>query len=86
MMNLTPFEAGLMLHLVADWLLQNEWMAVNKVRFMHPAAWIHGSIHGILLGLVFGWLGGVVLALGLLPHSSPVAPRDRDVSSSDAEQ
>jgi hypothetical protein len=63
MMNLTPFEAGFMLHLVADWLLQNEWMAVNKLRITHPAAWIHSGIHGILLGLLFGWMGGLVLAL-----------------------
>jgi len=52
-----------MLHLIADWLLQNEWMAVNKVRLTHPAAWIHGGIHGVLLGLIFGWAGGVTLAL-----------------------
>ena len=62
-MRLTPFEAALMLHLIADWLLQNEWMAVNKVRLSHPAAWIHGSIHAVLLGLIFGWVGGVVLGL-----------------------
>jgi len=62
-MTLTIFEAALMLHLIADWLLQNEWMAVNKVRLSHPAAWVHGSIHGVLLGLVFGWVGGLVLGL-----------------------
>ena len=62
-MTLTPFEAALMLHLTADWLLQNEWMAVNKLRLSHPAAWIHASIHGVLLGLIFGWAGGVTLAL-----------------------
>jgi len=62
-MTLTLFESALMLHLLADWLLQNEWMATNKVRITHPAAWIHGSIHGVLLGLLFGWVGGLVLAL-----------------------
>lgn len=62
-MTLTTFEAALMVHLVADWLLQNEWMAVNKVSLAHPAAWVHGLIHGVLLGLVFGWVGGVVLAV-----------------------
>ena len=62
-MTLTSFEAALMLHLIADWLLQNEWMAANKVRLSHPAAWVHGSIHGLLLGLKLGWVGGVVLAL-----------------------
>ena len=59
-MTLTTFEAALMLHLIADWLLQNEWIAVNKVRWSHPAAWIHGAIHGTLLGLLFGSVGGLV--------------------------
>jgi hypothetical protein len=62
-MPLTPFEAAFMLHLIADWLLQNEWMAVNKVRLSHPAAWVHGGIHAILLGLVVGWAGGITLGL-----------------------
>ena len=62
-MILTPFEAALLLHLIGDWLLQNEWMAVNKIRLTHPAAWLHAGIHGVLLGLVFGWVGGLVLAL-----------------------
>jgi hypothetical protein len=63
MMPLTPFESALVIHLVADWLLQNEWMAVNKVRLSHPAAWVHGGIHGVLLGFVLGWKAGLVLGL-----------------------
>ena len=62
-MTLTTFEAALMLHLIGDWLLQNEWMAVNKLRLTHPAAWVHGSIHGVLLGLILVWAGGVTLAI-----------------------
>ena len=62
-MPLTPFEAALMLHLIADWLLQNEWMSVNKVRLSHPAAWVHASIHGVLLGLVLGWAAGLTLGV-----------------------
>ena len=62
-MPLTPFEAALMLHLIADWLLQNEWMSVNKVRLTHPAAWVHASIHGVLLGLVLGWAAGLTLGV-----------------------
>jgi len=62
-MTLTTFESALMLHLVGDWLLQNEWMAVNKIRLSHPAAWVHGGIHGVLLGLILGWAGGLILAL-----------------------
>jgi hypothetical protein len=62
-MILTTFEAALLLHLIGDWLLQNQWMAVNKTRLSHPAAWLHGGIHGVLLGLVFGWVGGLVLGV-----------------------
>lgn len=60
---MTTFEAALVAHLVGDWLLQNDWMARNKVKLTHPAAWVHGAIHGVLLGLVLGWVGGLVLAL-----------------------
>lgn len=61
---LTPFEAGLIAHLVADWLLQNDWMAVHKRNLAHPAGWVHASIHGLLLGWALGWPAG--LALGAL--------------------
>ena len=27
---------GVMVHWVADWLLQNEWIALNKVNLRHP--------------------------------------------------
>ncbi len=60
---LTLFERGLIAHLVADWLLQNEWMVLNKGNLRHPAGWVHASVHGILLGLALGWIGGVVLAV-----------------------
>lgn len=62
-MTLTPFEAGLTAHLVADWLFQNEWMAINKVHLSHPAAWVHGGIHALLLGAVLGWQAGLSLGL-----------------------
>jgi hypothetical protein len=60
-MNLTPFESGLVAHLVADWILQNDWMAHNKLSLRHPAAWTHASIHALCLGLALGWPAGVVL-------------------------
>lgn len=44
---------GAVTHLVADWLLQNEWQAVNKVSLRHPAAWVHAGIHFVGLLLVF---------------------------------
>lgn len=58
---MTPFEKALVAHLVADWILQNDWMALNKTRLRHPAAWVHASIQGLCLGLALGWLGGLVL-------------------------
>ncbi|MBN1642679.1 MAG: DUF3307 domain-containing protein [Anaerolineae bacterium] len=61
---LTPFERGLIATLIADWLLQNDWMARNKVDLRHPAAWVHAGIHALLLGLALGWRAG--LALGLV--------------------
>jgi len=58
---LTPFERGLVAHLVADWVLQNDWMALNKRSLRHPAAWVHGAIQGLCLSLALGWLAGLVL-------------------------
>jgi hypothetical protein len=60
---LTPFEKGLVAHLIGDWLLQNGWMAKNKVRLTHPAAWIHLCIHTVLLWVALGWQAGIVLGL-----------------------
>lgn len=61
--------AGILIHLFADWFLQNDWMAKNKTKKglrngkplwefpswldRHPAAFIHASIHAVLLLLVF---------------------------------
>jgi hypothetical protein len=59
---MTLFERGLVAHLAADWLLQNDWMARNKTSLRHPAAWTHAGIHAVCLGLALGWLGGLVLA------------------------
>jgi hypothetical protein len=63
-MTLTPFERALVAHLVADWLLQNNWMAQHKSSLFHPAAWAHGAVHAICLTLALGWHAG--LALGLV--------------------
>ena len=58
---MTLFEKGLVAHLVADWILQNDWMALNKTSLRHPAAWTHASIHAVCLGLALGWPAGLVL-------------------------
>jgi hypothetical protein len=60
---MTLFERGLVAHLIADWILQNDWMARNKMSLRHPAAWVHAGIHAVCLGLALGWLGGVVLGI-----------------------
>ncbi len=60
---LTPFERGLVAQLVADWLLQNDWMALNKTNLRHPAGWVHAGIHALCLTLALGPLAGVVLGL-----------------------
>lgn len=60
-MILTLFEKALIAHLAADWILQNDWMAQNKMSLRHPAAWTHASIHAVCLTLVLGWQAGLVL-------------------------
>ncbi len=56
---------GVVLHLIADWPLQNDWMANHKQSLLHPAAYVHALIHGLLLSLVFGW-AAVFLAVAHL--------------------
>lgn len=58
---LTLFERGLIAHLIADWLLQNDWMARNKVNLRHPAAWTHAGIQAVALSLALGWQAGLIL-------------------------
>ena len=48
-------------HLVVDWLLQTEWMAMNKRSLKHPAAYVHSGLHTLGLLLIFPWW----LALGV---------------------
>lgn len=44
---------GIVAHLVADWLLQNDWMARHKSTVRHPAGIVHALIHAAALRLVF---------------------------------
>ena len=59
---LTPFERGLVAHLIGDWLFQNDWMARNKESLRHPAAWVHAGIQFVLLTIALDWVSGLVLA------------------------
>jgi hypothetical protein len=64
MSNATDLLAwGIVAHLVADWLLQNEAMAIYKVSLKHPAAWVHSGIQTLALACVFPW--PAALALGV---------------------
>jgi hypothetical protein len=57
---------GLVAHLVADWPLQNDWMANNKANLRSPAGYVHATIHGLLLALVFGWVAAPLALSHLL--------------------
>lgn len=83
---------GLVLHLIADWLFQNEWMSVNKAKRRvrvkygdvpqgdgtvrepiahskapwwdrHPAAYVHGGIHGAIQLLIFPWWAALFIGI-----------------------
>lgn len=60
---LTPFERGLIAHLIADWLFQNDLMANNKTNLRHPAAWTHAAIQAATLTVALGWQTGLILGL-----------------------
>ena len=47
---------GIVVHLFADWILQNDYLAANKSNLKNPAAYVHSGIHLFGLLLVFpGW-------------------------------
>ncbi len=49
------FILGLLAHIVADWFLQNDWMAQHKTKFMHPAGTIHAFLHYVCAVPFFHW-------------------------------
>lgn len=54
---------GIVIHLVIDWLGQNEWMAVNKANLRHPAGYVHAGIHGLGMLLIFAWPAALFIAI-----------------------
>ena len=62
-----PLIWGVVLHLTVDWLLQNEWIAVNKVKLWpmvdNPAGWIHAGMHGLIQWLIFPWWAALVIGV-----------------------
>lgn len=57
---------GIVLHLVADWPFQSDWMANNKQNLRHPAGYFHAAIHGLFLSIIFGWAAIALAILHLL--------------------
>ena len=57
------FIWALFVHLICDWFLQNEWMALNKVSLRHPASWIHSGIHFVGLLFVFAPSFAAIVAI-----------------------
>lgn len=54
---------GIVAHLLADWPLQTEWMALHKRDLMHPAAWTHSGIHMLCMMFVFAWPLAILIAV-----------------------
>ena len=54
---------GVVVHLVVDWLFQNRWIAENKTQLTHPSGYVHATMHGAAMLLVFPPLAA--LALGV---------------------
>jgi hypothetical protein len=54
---------GIVIHLFCDWILQNQWMAENKMSLKHPAAYVHSGIHLAGLLLIFPWYAAVAIAI-----------------------
>lgn len=52
----TAFILGLLAHLFADWMLQNDWQANHKTDLRHPAAWVHFGCHLTCMLIVWGFV------------------------------
>lgn len=57
---------GTVVHLVVDWLFQNEWIAEHKTDLRHPAGYIHAVAHALALLLVFPPLAAIALGIAHL--------------------
>jgi hypothetical protein len=40
---------ALIAHVVADWLLQTDWMVTNKVNLRHPAGYVHAGVYTLFM-------------------------------------
>lgn len=70
-LGISPLQTTLLvwaivIHLIADWPLQTEWMAANKCNLKHPAAWVHSGVHMVLMLLVLPWPGALAVGVSHL--------------------
>lgn len=54
---------ALIAHVVADWLLQTDWMAVNKVNLRHPAGYVHAGVYTIFMLPLFPWVLALLIGV-----------------------
>ena len=54
---------ALIAHVVADWLLQTDWMAVNKVNLRHPAGYVHAGVYTLLMLPLFPWFLALLIGV-----------------------
>ena len=54
---------AILLHFIADVLLQNAWMAEHKTDWKHLAAWTHAGIHFACQCIVLHPLAALIVAL-----------------------
>lgn len=54
---------GVVLHLLVDWPLQNEWIAEHKTDLRHPAGYVHAGAHGLAMLVIFPWPAALALAV-----------------------
>jgi hypothetical protein len=60
---LNKFERAVLAHLIADWLLQNDWMAKYKSDLKHPASWLHGLVQFLFLSWALSWRAALPLTM-----------------------
>lgn len=68
-LNIFAFHGGSLLpillvcHIIADWFLQNEYVAKNKSNWKHPCAYSHSLLHFVLYSVVTSWQIAAFIAI-----------------------
>lgn len=54
---------GVTIHLIVDWMLQWEDMAIRKVNLRLPEGYIHAGLHAFMLLAVFSWQWALLIGV-----------------------